>query len=220
MTKAMNQPLSPTPVPAARTRPMLWLLALAAGVVVVAQVSMRKLEEAGAIESAPAAVARFRLEQREGKFFRPGAAGPFTGWVTDHFAGGQLKLRSAVVDGWLHGVSEGWFTNGVPELREHFQRGVPHGARTTWLASGQKRSEGRLVVGQQQGVYRQWHENGKLAVEADFAAGKPHGLSRAWHPDGSLKAEALMHHGEVQARHVYPDGTRWEPALLAGTRIP
>ena len=216
----MNQTLVPTTPPGSRILPLLGCLALAALAVVVAQMSKRELEEAVATESAPAVVARFRLEQREGKFFRPGATSPFSGWVTDHFVGGQLKLRSAVAGGRLHGVSKGWFTNGVPELREHFQRGVPYGARATWHENGQKRSEGQLVAGQQQGVYRQWHENGKLSVEAEFAVGKPHGISRAWYPDGSLKAEALVAHGEVQARHVYPDGTRWEPTLLAGTRIP
>lgn len=220
MTTAMNQPLSSTPVPTSRTRPVLWLLALAAGAVVVTQVSTQKLEEAVATQSAPAVVARFRLEQREGRYFRPGTDAAFTGWVTDHFVGGQLKLRSAVVEGRLHGESVGWFTNGVTELREYFQRGLPHGPRLTWHENGKPRSEGRLVAGQQHGVYRLWHENGRLAAAAEFAAGKPHGLSRAWYPDGSLKAEALMHHGEVQARHVYPDGTRWEPTLLAGTRNP
>ena len=216
----MNQTLPPTTAPGTRTLPLLGCLALAALAVVVVQVSLRELANAVATESAPAAVARFRLEQREGKFFRPGAADPFTGWVTDHFGGGGLKLRTALMAGKLHGESTGWFTNGVVELREQFLRGLPHGPRLTWHPGGQQRSEGRLVAGQQQGAYRQWHENGKLAVEAEFAAGKPHGLSRAWYPDGSLKAEALMNHGEVQARHVYPDGTRWEPTLLAGTRIP
>lgn len=216
----MNHSVSQSVVRVARTRPLLGWLALAVAVAVVGQMSTRELAEAEGTDSAPASVARFRLEQREGKYYRPGAAVPFTGLVTDHFVGGQVKLRSAMVDGKLQGESTGWFTNGVVELREQFHRGLPHGPRLTWHPDGKPRSDGRLVAGQQHGMYRQWHENGRLAVAAEFAAGKPHGLSRAWYPDGSLKAEALMHHGEVQARHVYPDGTRWEPTLLAGTRIP
>lgn len=203
--------------PFSRNRPLLCLLVLAA---IVATFSHLELQKRRGVEQAPLSVARFLLEQREGVFFRVGAATPFTGVVTDHFTGGPLKLRSAVVDGRLHGESSGWFTNGLPELREHFQHGLPHGLRTTWHPNGQKRSEGRLVAGQQHGLYRQWDENGTLVVEAGFADGKPHGLSRAWHPDGSLKAEALMNHGEVRARHVYPDGTRWEPTLFAGNTLP
>lgn len=214
----MNQ--TDTPTPGSRTRSLLRLLALAGVVVAMSYVSTRDLEEATTMEFPPLSVARFRLETRAGKLFRPGTNAPFTGWVTDHFVGGKLKLRSAVVDGKLHGESAGWFTNGVPDLRESFQHGLPHGTRTTWHANGQKHSEGQLVAGQQQGVYRQWHESGKLAAEAEFSAGKPHGISHAWYPDGSLKAEALMAHGEVQARHVYPDGTRWKPTLIPGTRTP
>ena len=216
----MAKPPSPTPATGSRTRPLLGLLALACVAVVMARVSTRELEEAATMESAPVTVARFRLENREAKLFRPGTSAPFTGLVTDHFAGGRLKLRSAVVDGKLHGESAGWFTNGVPELREYFHRGLPHGPRTTWHANGQKRSEGRLEAGRQQGTYRQWHEAGLLAVEAEFTDGKPHGLSRAWYPSGCLKAEALMAHGEVDARHVYPDGARREPTLLVGTARP
>ena len=202
-----------------RPRLLGWL-ALAVVAVVVTQSSTQKLEQAEALNPAPGSVARFRLAQHEGRWFRAAGSVPFTGWVTDHFVGGTVKLRSGMVDGKLQGESTGWFTNGVVELREHFQRGQPHGVRATFYATGQPRSTGRLAAGQQQGIYRQWYENGKLAVEAEFAGGKPHGLSRAWYLNGSLKAEALMNHGEVQARHVYPDGTRWESTLLAGTRIP
>lgn len=203
-------------------RPRRWPLVLgllALGTALVVK-SRHEVVEAEAGKPAPASVARTRLENRGGRFYRPGADSPFSGWITDQHPSGEMKLRSAVVDGRLHGVSEGWFTNGVPELREHFQRGLPHGQRVTWHANGQKRSEGELAAGQQQGMYRQWDEEGKLLAEAEFEAGKPHGLSRAWYPSGYLKAEALMKHGEVQARHVYPDGTRQAPALVAGNPTP
>ncbi len=217
---AMNPPDCQAASPATRPAALVRWLALAVTVAWVGEVSVRRLAEAESVAPLPATVARFRLEQREGRYFRPGAAAPFTGWITDHFAGGQLRLRSAAVEGRLQGESVGWFTNGVVELRERFQRGLPHGLRLTWHENGRPRSEGWLVAGQQHGAYRLWHENGRLAAAAEFTTGKPHGLSRAWYPDGSLKAEALMNHGEVQARQVYPDGTRWEPTLLAGARKP
>ena len=107
----------------------------------------------------------------------------------------------------------------MPELREEFQRGAAHGLRTTWYPNGQMRSQGRLVAGKQDGVYRQWNEQGVLTTEASFEAGQPHGLSRAWHPDGSLKAEVRMNQGQVQERHIYPPGTRWEPSSGIETEI-
>lgn len=214
----MNTTPIPNPMKSTRMMRLLGLSALAVAVAALAQHAARELARAETEVSAPASVARFRLEQREGKFFRAGTTASFSGWVTDHFASGAVKLRSAVQDGRLHGESTGWFTNGVIELREQFQRGLPHGLRMTWHASGQQRSEGRLIAGQQEGTYRLWHENGKLAVEAQFAAGKPHGPSRAWYPSGCLKAEAMMQQGEGLARHVYPDGTQQEPTLVAANQ--
>lgn len=207
-------------MPLSRLRPLLWILALAITAVVVTHASTRAVAEAEATETGPASVARFRLEQRVGRFYRPHEATPFTGWVTDHFKDGAVSLRSAVAYGQLHGLSEGRFTNGVVELSEYFSHGLPDGTRTTWHPNGKKRSEGRLVAGKQEGTYRQWTEQGTLVAEADFKDGKPHGISRAWHPSGCLKAEALMKHGEVVTRHFYPDGERREPTLLAATPAP
>jgi antitoxin component YwqK of YwqJK toxin-antitoxin module len=215
----MSTTSSPTKVKTLRSRWPLWLglLALVAGLTLK---SHRKVADAEAGKPPAASVARERLENRGGRFYRPGADAPFSGWITDQHPSGEMKLRSAVLDGRLHGISEGWSTNGVPELRERFQRGLPHGTRVTWHANGKKRSEGQLLAGQQQGLYRQWDEEGKLVVEAEFEAGKPHGLSRAWYSSGYLKAEAMMKHGEVQARHVYPDGNRQAATLVAGNLTP
>ena len=167
-----------------------------------------------------ASVPRLQLETRAGLFHQSNSVPPFTGWMTDAHPDGSLKLRTAVVDGRLHGVSEGWYTNGVMELSEHFDRGVTQGPRTTWYPTGQLRSEGQLVAGLQQGTYRQWHENGALAAEVGFQDGKAQGLSLAWYPDGSLKAEALMKNGLVEVRHFYATGERREPVLLAATAHP
>ena len=160
-------------------------------------------------------VERPSLELRDGVWYLPNQAQPFSGYVLDHDSAGRLRVRSAVFNGRLHGDSIGWDTNGVPELQETFREGIPEGTRITWYPSGRKRSEGSLVNGQQQGIFRQWDETGSLSVEAEFVDGKPHGMSRAWHPDGSIKVEALMHGGLVQVRHVYAPGARWEPAVVA-----
>lgn len=155
---------------------------------------------------APASVPRPEVEVRDGRIYQRGFSEPFTGWMTDHHATGELKLRTFVRGGLLDGDSDGWFTNGVQELHERFEAGLPHGPRITWYPNGQKCSEGQLVSGRQEGIYRRWHENGQLAAEAEFAAGKPHGHSRAWYPSGSLKAEAWVTHGEVTNHQVFADG--------------
>lgn len=199
-----------------RGRPVWWALvgsvALALGIAFLVPRSRPSETKLGSVE-------RNQLEIRDGLFCLPGTSHPFTGMITDSLPEGTVRLRSTVVDGRLHGESLGWFTNGMPELREEFQRGAAHGLRTTWYPNGQMRSQGRLVAGKQDGVYRQWNEQGALTTEASFEAGQPHGLSRAWHPDGSLKAEVRMNQGQVQERHVYPPGTRWEPSSGIETEI-
>ncbi len=214
-------PLNPkNTVSACRTWMLGGLLIAAIAAVALVQASHRELQEAAATESAPISVARFRLEQRLGRFYRSGVPAPFTGWMTDYSKDGTLSLRSGVEYGQLHGLSEGWFTNGVVELREYFSHGLPDGSRTTWHANGKKRSEGRLVAGKQEGTYRQWTEQGTLLAEAEFKDGQPHGISRAWHVSGCLKAEALMNHGAVVTRHFYADGVQRKSTLLAGTPAP
>jgi antitoxin component YwqK of YwqJK toxin-antitoxin module len=215
----MNASLPPNTQTTARKRRLAGLLVLTVLASVLAHNSSRDLTDAQANKPEPVSIARARLVNRDGRFYRLGSQIPFTGWMTDCFPAGGLKLRSSVSGGRLHGESVGWFTNGVREVCEHFQRGIPNGARITWHLNGQKRSEGLLVNGEQQGAYRQWHDNGTLAAEAEFEAGKPNGFSRTWYPSGCLQAEALMNHGEIQIRHVYPDGDRREPTLLAGSQI-
>ena len=197
-----------------RGRPVWWALVSVAGLALgIALLLSRSRPPEVKLTS----VERSQLEVRDGLFFLPSTSDPFTGMITDRWPDGTLRLSSTVVAGQLHGESLGWFTNGVPELQEEFQKGAVHGLRTTWFPNGQMRSQGRLVAGKQDGVYRQWNEQGVLTTEAFFEAGHPHGLSRAWHADGSLKAEVRMNQGQVQERHVYPPGTRWEPS--AGTGI-
>lgn len=199
-----------------RWRPLLAFLAVAAFAAALFHASTRQPRDVEARPAGPPSVPRLQLEVRQGQFRLQGATDPYTGWMTDHFEDGTVRLMSSVADGRLHGVSEGWFASGKPELREHFRQGLPHGIRTTWHANGQKRSEGRLLEGQQDGDYRRWHENGNLAVEAEFKDGKPHGLSRAWYPSGFLKVEALMDLGEIRTRQFHADGVRREPTPSAG----
>lgn len=217
----MNSAVLDHPVRPVRTRLVAAVSVLLLGAVAVTFVSSRRGEKEEELKSSvPASVARVQLETRAGLFYLPGATVPYSGWITDSFKEGGVKLRTAVAEGQLHGVSEGWQVNGGLELRESFHRGVAHGTRTTWHPNGKQRSEGQLVAGLQQGTYRQWHEDGTLAAEAEFKDGKAHGLSRAWHPSGCLKAEALMKDGVVVTRHFYPDGERREPTLLAKSANP
>lgn len=143
---------------------------------------------------------RDTLTLRDGLLYRPGEAQPFTGSMTEYYPDGALQSRSAVSNGLLHGVSEGWHPNGQRQVLEHFVAGVAHGSRTKWRPDGQKLSEAEVVEGRLEGMFRRWHENGALAEEIPMKAGEPDGVARAFHPDGSLKAEARLQAGQVLAQ--------------------
>lgn len=146
------------------------------------------------------------LVRRDGLFFEADGTNLFTGFVTENHPTGEPKSRSAVAEGRLHGLSEGWHTNGVRQVEEHFVAGRSHGLRTKWHPSGQKASEAPIVSGQIEGVFRRWHENGALAEEITLARGVPNGPARSWHPDGSLKASATMKDGQVVQQKFYAAG--------------
>ncbi len=168
------------------------------------------------VNRGPAAVIetpRGSLVLREGKLFENGATVPFTGVMIERHADGAPKSRSHVVDGQLHGLSEGWHTNGLLQVTETFQAGVSHGTRTKWYENGRKLSEASIVHGQLHGTFRRWTDQGLLSEEVEMSHGQPDGLSVAFYPSGFIKAEAMMHAGEVQEQHFWKDGDRQSPSL-------
>jgi hypothetical protein len=149
---------------------------------------------------------RAELVLQQGRLFHPGQTAPFTGRMTELYPSGAKKSRSMVVNGLLHGISEGWHTNGQLAVREHFQAGISHGWRTKWFAGGAKMSEANIVNGQLQGTFRRWHENGVLAEQIEMRHGNVEGLARAYYPSGFLKAQARMQEGKLMEQRFWPDG--------------
>ena len=127
----------------------------------------------------------------------------------------ELRQREFGAKGRLHGLVEGWHTNGVLQVREHFEDGVSHGLRSKFFPDGKPLSETPIVHGQVRGTFRRWHDNGRLAEEIAMEDGQPHGTSRAYYPSGTLKAEARTDHGKVLEHRVWKEGEA--PADLAAS---
>ena len=158
---------------------------------------------------------RDALVLQDGKLFEKGAAIPFTGTMVEHYPDGAIKSRSQVAGGQLHGLSEGWHTNGLLQVTETFQAGVSHGTRTKWHENGRKLSEAPIAHGQIHGTFRRWTEQGLLSEEVGMSHGQPDGLSVAFYPSGFIKAEAMVHAGEVREQHFWKDGDRQFPSLIS-----
>src|SRR6266550_3254153 len=77
-------------------------------------------------------VPRQSLTLRDGRWYRIGETNPFTGWMADYYPNGAPLFRSAVSNGLLNGVSEGWYTNGQVQIREFYKDNVADGLREKW----------------------------------------------------------------------------------------
>jgi antitoxin component YwqK of YwqJK toxin-antitoxin module len=144
----------------------------------------------------------FRLD---GRLMTREATNPVSGEVLERYRDGTLKSSTVFSNGLLHGVSEGFHTNGQIQVREFFTNGVSHGTRTKWYAGGATQSVAEIVGGQLHGWFRRWHENGRLAQEIPMVGGQPDGLSRAWHTNGQLKAEARLEAGRVLSQQFWDE---------------
>ena len=137
------------------------------------------------------------LQRADGLFVRRDATNRvFEGVVVERFGDGGLKSRSTVRAGRIHGLSEGWFTNGVVQVEEWFTNGVAHGPVTRWHPNGSVLSQGNAVAGKLHGSFRRMHPDGLVAEEYQMSNGVPVGVAHSWHPDGSLKAEVTFEDGK------------------------
>jgi antitoxin component YwqK of YwqJK toxin-antitoxin module len=159
-------------------------------------------------------VERPALVLRDGTLYRQDETLPFAGFMFERHENGSLKSRSAVSNGKLNGVSDGWHTNGALQVREHFKDGVSHGSREKWHATGKKMSEAVIVGGKLHGPFQRWHENGRLAEQIKMKDGHPDGTAWAYYPSGFLKMEAHLQNGNVLGQKSWKDGEAQAPEPL------
>jgi antitoxin component YwqK of YwqJK toxin-antitoxin module len=183
---------------------------LLAGIISIAVAILTLRRPRPVIEPLPE-VSLGALVSHNGRLHQSNDAVPFVGFVTERYDGGPLKARSAISNGVLNGLSEGWYTNGALEVREHFQNGMSAGRREKWHPNGQKLSEVMVVNGKLNGVFRRWHDNGQLAEEIQMKAGHADGIAKAWYPSGFAKAEARLENGKLIEQKTWDDGQKREP---------
>jgi antitoxin component YwqK of YwqJK toxin-antitoxin module len=155
------------------------------------------------------------VEQQAGRLVRRGTTEVFSGWLTEAYASGILRSRSFVSNGVLHGLSEGWHTNGVPQVRESFVNGRSEGTVTKWSIDGSVVSVATTQAGVLEGRFQRWHTNGTLAEEMEMRNGEPHGTARSWYPSGNPKAEVVLDAGQVVSRRYWDDATGEQAAVVA-----
>lgn len=160
-------------------------------------IGLRRWRPSGEAVASEETVGRDRLVLREGRWMKTDETNAFTGRMVEFYPDGTLQSRSAVSNGVLHGISEGWWTNAVLAVRETFHEGRSHGVRTKWDMEGRRIAEADIRDGQIDGFHREWHTNGQLAVEVSMAGGKPQGVSRKWNSEGVLVGQWSLSNGVV-----------------------
>ena len=160
-------------------------------------VGLRRWQTPGLVESGVETVGRDRLVLREGRWMKTDETNAFTGMMVEFYPDGTMQSRSAVSNGLLHGLSEGWWTNAVLAVREMFREGRSHGLRTKWDEIGNRIAETDIRAGEIEGLHREWHTNGKPSLEVTMARGKAHGLARKWSLEGQLAGQWVLSNGAV-----------------------
>ncbi len=191
-----------------KTSRKLFLLAALASLVLIAIIAFRRSPDAP--QTGETEMARTNLVLLSGRLHRVGDANPFTGFMLDYGTDGMIRSRSAVSNGQLHGLSQGFYTNGQIQVSEHFRHGISDGRRSKWYPSGAKLSEATVVEGKLQGTFRRWHENGIMAEQLELVNDQPEGEAVSYFPSGYLKARAKLEAGKLIAQNFYPDGQQKE----------
>jgi antitoxin component YwqK of YwqJK toxin-antitoxin module len=149
-----------------------------------------------------------QLALRNGRLYLTNHTQPFNGIMIERFPNGGIQSRSAISNGLLNGLSEGYASNGCCVIREHFKDGVSHGLRTKWYDNAAKLSEADIIDGKIHGTFRRWHENGALAEQMSMQNGQPDGICFSYYSSGCLKAQAKLENGKLVSQQFFEDGQR------------
>jgi antitoxin component YwqK of YwqJK toxin-antitoxin module len=106
----------------------------------------------------------------------------------------------------LHGVTERWYDNGLPEARMGFANGQLEGAYETWHRNGALSARGVYSSGRREGHFEEFWDNGVRSFEATYSAGEVAGLERRWDAWGRATFERGGASGKVEYR---ADGSKF-----------
>ena len=114
---------------------------------------------------------------------------PFSGWIKQMYASGQVEALSHT-----DGFSTYWLENGQKQSEATYKDGEVDGLETVWHENGQKEYEGVTKDGNADGLWMYWHENGQRKSETTFKDGKE--LSaKYWNSKGE-EVETWLEAGE------------------------
>ena len=159
-----------------------------------------------ALGSNPKTLTRDQVEQKRIKIlYEKGSDVPYTGTVTEHYRGGELKTSMRIEEGQPVGLMVDWYRSGQKQSEAELD-GTQSGRVAEWYENGQLKSETQLLNGRQHGHGTSWYPNGQMKSEADnIVDGRPgDGTATQWYESGQKKSVELRVSGRIQC------STQWD----------
>lgn len=130
----------------------------------------------------------------------------FTGNIIEFYAIGNLKSKTACLNGKEHGYMESWYPNGKPEEQRMYIHGKKTATHTGWWPNGQKRFERHFENDQYTGVNKEWYESGRLYTVMGYLNNNEIG-GAGWRDNGkcfmNFRIQDGVRYGLVNAELCY-----------------
>jgi len=100
--------------------------------------------------------------------YAPNQQMPYSGWVKEKYANGQIGGLFHYKDGNLHGLSTWWYESGQKEWERNYKDGIQNGLTVHWYENGQREMEGFYKDGWKDGLWTYYTEDGSVKEVKEY----------------------------------------------------
>ena len=135
-----------------------------------------------------------RGEKQNERWYTSKEQTPYTGWVKQWWANGQIKLLAEYKEGNIM-TALAWRIGG--EKCPHTNLVNGNGVAVFYNEVGTESFRKTYKAGKPDGLWTHWYKNGQKEYEWNFKDGKQDGLSTGWYENGQKKSEHTYKDGEI-----------------------
>ena len=128
---------------------------------------------------------------KDGIYYQPLDAKPYTGRIIDLNEDGNIILETNCNRGKINGSWMEWYDNGEKKYEGYYENGYRNGLWKGWHDSGQLWKEGFYFYDKKEGTWIYWYLNGKKQELKTYRNGKLNGPIKKWYSNGQQKMEGL-----------------------------
>ena len=128
---------------------------------------------------------------KDGIYYQPLDAKPYTGRIIDINNDGNIILETNCYRGEINGPWIAWYDNGEKKYEGYYKNGYRDGLWKGWHDSGQLWKEGFYFYDKKEGTWIYWYLNGNKQELKTYRNGKLNGPIKKWYSNGQQKMEGL-----------------------------